>query len=300
MKTLNVNAYTFLLLFALLCATAHRVSASPAPQLAAAPTSYAGTYHYKTYRPGKEGYDNTLEVEDRGGGRLHVTLSGTYIYKANGEETMHEGGGAGDAVLRGNVATASVTPDGGDVPCRVLIIFEGGEAGVRADSSCGFNVELGGTYRGAKAGAPPKDAYSGAAGLRQVRFDRLSEFVNNHQSNKTGTRYVITSVPAEKVKLVKPAGEGASRRGLFYLSMDENDGDAATSIVTTARLVKNLRAHAGREAATLRVTAVLVEFAGSFDVYRSSFVTKVEGLGEDGSLVWVAAGAEPVKVRMRQ
>ena len=39
---------------------------------------------------------------------------------------------------------------------------------------------------------------------------------------------------------------------------------------------------------------------GEFDVYRSSFVTKVEGYGEDGLLLWVATGAEPVKVRMRQ
>src|SRR5215211_7902269 len=147
MRNMNVKARALLLALALLPAAAPRVPAAPAPQLAAAATSFAGTYHYKTYRPGKEGYDNTLEVEDRGGGRLHVTLSGTYIYKANGEETMHEGGGQGDATLRGNVATASVTPDGGDAPCRVLIIFEGGEAGVKADGSCGFNVDLNGTYR---------------------------------------------------------------------------------------------------------------------------------------------------------
>src|ERR1044072_1434333 len=150
MKTLNVQVNALLLAFALLPAAASRVAAGPGPQLAA-PASYAGTYHYKTYRPGKEGYDNTLEVVDRGRGRLHITLSGTYIYKANGAETMHEGGGEGDAILRGNIATARVTPDGGGDPCRVLIIFDAGEAGVKADSSCGFNVELDGTYR--RAGA---------------------------------------------------------------------------------------------------------------------------------------------------
>src|SRR5215218_7736970 len=158
MRNMNVKACARLLAFALLSAVAPRVAAAPAPQLAAAQTSFAGTYHYKTYRPGKEGYDNTLEVEDKGGGRLHVTLSGTYIYKANGEETMHEGGGEGDAKLRGNVATARVTPDGGDTPCRVIIVFDDGEAGVKADSSCGFNVELDGTYRGVKAGAARKGA----------------------------------------------------------------------------------------------------------------------------------------------
>ncbi len=293
---MNVKACALLLAYGLLPAAAPRVSAAPAPQLA--PVSYAGTYQYKTYRPGREGYDNTLEVEDRGGGRLHVTLAGTYIYKANGAETMKEGGGEGDAILRGNVATASVTPDGGDAPCRVHIIFENGEAGVKADSACGFNVALDGTYRSEQTGAPRKGAALAAAGLRQVRYDKLSDFVNDHQKNKTGTRFVITSVPAEKVKLIKPAGAG--HRGMFYLMLDEDDGDTSTSFFTTAGLVKNLRASAGAAASTLRVTAVLVEFLGEFDVYRSSFVTKVEGFGEDDLLLWVATGPEPLKVKLRQ
>lgn len=301
MKNLSRNTAALFTTCALLLAAAYAARALPAPQLApAAPASFAGTYRHKTYEPGKEGYDNSLEVEDGGGGRLRVTLSGAYIYKANGEETMHEGGGAGDAILRGNVATASVTPDGGGEPCRVLIIFEDGEAGVKADGSCGFNIDFNGAYRGEKAGAARKPTSADASGLRAVRYDRLTEFVNEHRLNRTGTRFVITSVPAEKVSRVTPADEGRNRRGLFYLMLDENDGDASTSFVTTAPLVKNLRANAGHEAATLRVTATLVEFVGAFDVYRSSFVTRVEGLGEDGSLVWVATGAEPVKVRMRQ
>ncbi|MBV9924166.1 MAG: hypothetical protein JOZ96_03930 [Acidobacteria bacterium] len=291
----NLKVHTLALACALLLCAANHASARPAPQLSAAPASYAGTYHYKTYRPGKEGYDNTLEVEDRGGGRLHVTLSGSYIYKANGEETMHEGGGEGDATLRGNVATASVKPDGGDAPCRVIIIFEGGEAGVKADTSCGFNVELDGTYRSAKASAARRAA-AAATGPRQVRFDRLPDFVNDHQANKTGSSFVITSVPADKVKLIKPAG----RKGMFYLMLDESDGDAASTFLASSELVKNLRATDTAGVATLRVTAVLVEFVGSFDIYRSSFVTKVEGYGDDGSLLWVVTGAGPVRASMRQ
>jgi hypothetical protein len=297
MKNLRVKAYARLLACALLSGAATYVSARPAPQLAAAPPSFAGTYRYKTYRPGKEGYDNTLKVEDKGGGRLRVTFSGTYMYQANGEETMHEGGGEGDAVLRGNVATASVKPDGGEGPCRVFIIFEGGEAGVKSDSSCGFNVDLDGTYRSGKAAAARRAA---ASGPRLVRYDRLADFVNEHQLNRTGVRYVITSVPVEKIRRITPYDEGANRRGLFSLSIDENDGDAAMSFVTSGEMVKHLRASAGLDAATLRVTATLVEFVGDCEVYRSSFVTQVEALAEDGSLVWVATGAEPVKVKMRQ
>lgn len=296
MRNLNAKVYALLLACALLPAAAPAARAAAAPQSAQATASFAGTYHFKTARPGEEGYDNTLEVKDRGRGRLHVTLSGTYIYKANGEETMKEGGAEGEATLRGHIATASVTPDGGDAPCRVLIIFDGGEAGVKADSACSFNVQLDGTYRAANA--PRESVGVGTGRQRQIRFDKLADFVNDIEKNRTGLRYVITSVPAEKVKLVRPLGAG--RKGLFSLSFDEADGEAATLFVASAELVKNLRNSPVKEAAALRVTAALVEFAGDFDVYRSSFVTKVEGYGEDGSLLWVATGAEPVKVRLRQ
>ena len=296
MKNLNVKARALLLACALVPFAATHDSAA-AVQTAAARVSYAGTYHYKTYRPGREGYDNTLEVVDEGGGRLHVTLSGSYIYKADGQETMHEGGGEGDATLRGNVATARVTPDGGDAPCRVLILFEEGQAGVKADASCNFNVELDGTYL--VKGSKREGAGAGTTGPGPVRFDRLGEFVGDYQLNRTGTRFVITSVPVEKVKLVKAVGP--RHRGMFYLQFDEEDGDASTSFVASAELVKNLRASAaGSDAATLRVSATLVEFAGCCDVYRSSYVTRVEAYGDDGSLLWVATGAEPLKVRMEQ
>jgi len=138
----------------------------------------------------------------------------------------------------------------------------------------------------------------GTGRQRQIRFDKLADFVNDHQANRTGMRYVITSVPAEKVKLVRPLGAG--HKGLFSLSFDESDGEAATLFVASAELVRNLRNSPVKDAAALRVTAALVEFAGEFDVYRSSFVTRVEGYGEDGSLLWVATGADPVRVRLRQ
>ncbi len=112
--------------------------------------SVAGTYHYKTYRPGKEGYDNTLKVEDKGGGKLHISLEGAYMYRANGAETMHEGDGEGDATLRANVATASMS-SGGESPCRVVIIFEGDKARVKTGDPCNLNVDFNGTYIKEKA-----------------------------------------------------------------------------------------------------------------------------------------------------
>ena len=138
-----------------------------------------------------------------------------------------------------------------------------------------------------------------AGGLRQVSYDKLEDFVNDTDENKTGLRYVITSVPADKINKITP-GVGASQRGLFYLAAGEDDTGAATGFVTSAALVKGLRANARPGAAGLRVTATLVEFAGEFDVYRMSFVTKIEGLSEDGSVMWSAAGAEPTRVKLRQ
>jgi hypothetical protein len=275
-------------------------SAAPAPQLKLSSASVAGTYHYKTYRPGQDGYDNTLEIEDKGGGRLRVRLSATYLYQANGAETMHEGSGEGDAILRGNVATADITPDGGEGQCRVLIIFEGNEAGVKADNACGFNVEVNGAYRNEQAGPAVKTAAFAAAGMAQVRYDKLANFVNEHQTNRTGVRFVVTSVPAEKISRVTPAGKSANRGRLFYLMTDENDDNTSTSFVTSAELASRLRAVSGGEAATLRVTATLVEFVGAFDVYRSSFVTRIEAFDDGGAPAWVVTGDAPIRTRMRQ
>lgn len=292
MNKTNRNLYALVFACALLLGAGGTVSTF------AQAASVAGTYRYKTHRPGGEGYDNTLEVEDKGGGLLRVTLSGSYIYKANGAESMHEGGGEGDATLRGNIATASLTPDGDDRPCRVLIIFEGGEAGVKPASDCNFNVDLGGTYVDEKRGARPTGAGAAGTGTPSVRYDRLEEFVNDSDRHRTGMRYVVTSVPAEKINKVTRAG--AARAGLFYLAAGEDDSNVASGFVTSAALVRSLRAAAEHEPVSLRVTATLVEFAGEFDVYRMSFVTKVEGLGEDGSVIWSAAGTEPARVRLRQ
>lgn len=124
---------------------------SPPQQAPAATTSsVARTYHYKTYRPGKGGYDNTLKVEDQGGGKLHISLEGAYMYRANGAETFHEGDGEGEATMLGNRATGSVLS--GDSPCRVVISFEGDKARVKMGNDCDNNFYiLDGTYIKEKA-----------------------------------------------------------------------------------------------------------------------------------------------------
>lgn len=127
-------------------ASAGASSAAAQTEAGSAARSVAGTYRYKTYQPGKAGYDNLLEITEGEGGGLRISLSGTYIYPANGAETMKEASGEGAATLRGAVATAEVLPDGGDTPCRVEITFAGGKAEVKTDEDCGFNVVLDGAY----------------------------------------------------------------------------------------------------------------------------------------------------------
>jgi hypothetical protein len=48
------------------------------------------------------------------------------------------------------------------------------------------------------------------------------------------------------------------------------------------------------------VSCTLVEFAGEFDVYRTSFATKIEGLDEQGEVSWTANGPEPARLKYKQ
>src|SRR5688572_4777255 len=49
----------------------------------------AGSYVYKTYREGKGGFVNSLEISKAAGGKFHVSFEGTYLYMAGQDETFH-------------------------------------------------------------------------------------------------------------------------------------------------------------------------------------------------------------------
>jgi hypothetical protein len=83
---------------------------------------------------------------------------------------------------------------------------------------------------------------------------------------------------------------------LFALDFDRG-ADGSGSFLTSGTLVRNVQANGNSEAATLRVTATLVETAVRGDVHRSVFVTKIEGLNERGKSVWTAGGDAPAKVK---
>ena len=114
-----------------------------------APT-FAGKYIYKTYRKGKGGFENYLEITNAAKGKLHISFEGTYFYMAGKDETFHEGSGEGDGQVKGNVVTANLTDGVGN--CRLTLTFNetlmANEYTVTVKSTrCELNVVPDGLYR---------------------------------------------------------------------------------------------------------------------------------------------------------
>lgn len=266
----------------------------------------AGIYHYKTYKPNKGGYDNTLEITDKGSGKLQVALSGSYMRTVDGEETMHEASGEGDAQLTGNTAVAKITPDGDDQSCRVTLDFTAtNQVKVTTAKNCNFNVALDGLYIKEKTASTKnqtKTANNQPANLKKISYSQLEDFINDFQKNKTGMHFIITDVPAEKISKTERADTNGNKnfKGLYYFQIDDNDTNVATAFIGSTALYKDYVAKVEYEPAKLRVTAVIVEFPGEFDVYRSAFVIRIEGLEEDGKVVWTINGTEPTTLKIRQ
>ncbi|HSK70816.1 MAG TPA: hypothetical protein VK892_03905 [Pyrinomonadaceae bacterium] len=260
-----------------------------------------GTYKFETYKNGKEGNINSLEVENKGG-KLHVYFSATFLYQANGAETFHEASGGGSAVLRGNKATAEIIEEGGgeEKPCRVNITFAANQATVKTADDCYFNVSIDGVYKKQAAKTKPRKPASNNS-VRAIQFAELRDFINDFDKHRPGERFVIYNVPANKIARNTRADENGNQsyKGLFYLEAPEDDEEGSAGFITSAQLVKSLNANAGIEPKTLSVTAVLVQSDGKFDVYRVAFVTKIEGLDETGETIWTATGAEPAKLKFQ-
>jgi hypothetical protein len=273
-------------------------SAENAAQITAA--SVAGTYKFETYNANKrQGYANTLAVEAGTGGKVNVYFDATYAYPVSDrDETFKTASGGGDLTLRGNRASGAISEEGDEesgAKCRVTITFAANRATVAAAEDCNFNVAIDGVYTKEKS----KSAAPKTATPREIKFEELRDFVNDFDKNKTGERFVITEVPPDTVAdLQRADAQGnQSYKGFFYLVAPE-DAESA-GFITTPPLLRELQANNDREPASLRVTAVLVQSDGKFDVYRLSFVTKIEALDADGETVWTATGEQPPKVKFR-
>ena len=267
------------------------------PQITSA--SVAGIYEYDTYKDG-EGYDNELEIKDAGNGKLYVFLSGSYIYRVGETQSFHDAEGKGDAVLRGNRADARLLDEEGK-PCRATIIFGKNQATVKISDACRFNIALDGVYKRARAAKSADKKTNDAAKAREITFVELYEVVNDFVKYKAGERFVITDVPASKIATVSRADQfgNESYKNLFYLEAGDDEGNVANGFLTSKLMVKNLENNAEHKSAKLRVTAVLIESRGKFDVYRMAFVTEVEGIGGEGEVVWTAIGDEPTKIKFQ-
>jgi hypothetical protein len=262
--------------------------------------SVAGIYKFETYNAGKrQGYVNTLAVEAKAGGKVNVFFDANYNYPvSDDEETSKMASGGGDLTLRGNTASGKITEEGDEesgAKCGVTITFAANRATVKTAENCGFNVAIDGVYAKEKS----KPAQPKTATLREIKFEELRDFVNDFDKNKTGERFVITEVPPNTIAdLERADAQGnQSYKGFFYLVAPE---DAETAgFITTPPLLRDLQANNDREPVGLRVTAVLVQSDGKFDVYRLSFVTKIEGLDADGETIWTATGEQPPKIKFR-
>lgn len=262
--------------------------------------SVAGTYKYETYRADKkQGYVNSLEIEAKPGGKLEVYFDATYAYPVSGgDETFKTASGGGVLTLRGSQASGAITEDGDEesgAKCSLTIVFTASRASVKPAPDCQFNVSIEGVYtKETKKTDSPKPA-----NLREIKFEQLRDFVNDFEKNKTGERFVMTGVPAETIADIERADAGGNQnyKGFYYLVAPE-DGESA-GFLTAPPLLRSLQANNDRQPQSLRVTAVLVQSDGKFDVYRLSFVTKIEGLDAAGEVIWTATGDEPSKIKFR-
>jgi hypothetical protein len=268
------------------------------PEISA--VSVAGSYEYNTVKKGT-GYVNSLTVEDKGAGMLHVSLSGSYVYQANGAETFHEASGEGDAKLMGSSAVANIT-DEDDKICRVTINFMANQAAVKVPAACHFNVALDGVYKKEKPDFAEEQASKPSkAKLTEVAFENLADFLNDFDKHQPGERFTVRDVPVAKIEGVWRADADGKKdyKGLFSMDFNNGGADGSGTFLASKALVRNVQGNGNSETASVRVTAALIETSANGDYSRSVFVVKVEGLDKNGELIWTAEGDEPAKVSFR-
>lgn len=261
-------------------------------------SSVVGKYDYDTEKDG-EGYDNSLEVTEADDGKLFIYISGSYIYKIGETQSMHEAEGKGDAVLNGNRADATLVDETGK-PCRATIIFKNETADVKVPDACRFNVDLNGVYK--KVGSenkPSKEKTNNKkSGLSETRYDKMMDFINDFDAHKVGEEFIITSAPTELLYVKNPADKfgNQSYKGLFYLEGVTEDDAPSYSVLTSKAMLESIEREMEYEPVILRLTATIVESKGKFDVYRTPFVTKIEGFNSEGDVIWTAVGDKAAKL----
>jgi hypothetical protein len=188
-----------------------------------------GKYSYKTYRAGKGGFVNSLEISKAAGGKFRVSFEGTYLYMAGKDETFHEGSGDGDGQLNGNILTANLD-DGAGGTCRVTIAFRASTATVKPSPNCGLNVNPEGVYRrevSAKSSVPETLGASAATSASKAKGFEVCPDPNAPCHSKA-RRFAAYELPFRLPANLKAGREykSAAFYGIIIKTYESEDCDA--------------------------------------------------------------------------
>ena len=127
---------------------------------------------------------------------------------------------------------------------------------------------------------------------QKVQFAKLTDYVDSSKRRR-GDRLIIDDVPpVEKISYEKV-------EKMYFFQPVENGGNA-NDFYTSAALAKGMRPHLQSNTTSMRVTCMLIDFGEGIDVLRSPFATKIEGLDENGIVIWTATGPPPSKLKFSQ
>jgi hypothetical protein len=143
------------------------------------------------------------------------------------------------------------------------------------------------------ASAPIKPENDDCAETQNGVYEDLSFYVGDSQNRKTGSCLVVENVPL--FTGIQSSGDKfGNAEGLFFLETQTQTNAGGTflaSPVLAERLAHRLK---NSEAKVLRVKAIIAEFNSDFEVFRAPVALQVEGIGENGRLVWTVSGARLV------
>lgn len=131
---------------------------------------------------------------------------------------------------------------------------------------------------------------------RKIQYKKLIDNLGIEQEFSDGTRagqrFVVTDVPP--AKSIINYGKGSKKssvRNLYGIIINKGK---ETVFLTSPAMVKNLRTYLKSDAASMRVTCVLIDYIDDYE-YPGTLVyaTKIEGLDAKGAVLWTANGTEP-------
>jgi len=131
----------------------------------------------------------------------------------------------------------------------------------------------------------------GQANVRKIEFAKLSEYVNDFGDRRDGERLVVAGVPSfDNMEFQK-------RYNMYTLKGEQSSTDVGETFYTSPAMAKLLLIHLGTLTESFRITCTLIQFVSSQDVYRSPFATKIEGINDNGKVVWTISGPPPTRLK---